>query len=915
MIKCSNADRVAIYSTEDFVNITYKRTKKKGKIKMVDNIDKKPYKAFIVPHTHWDREWYRTFQQFRIRLIDLINNLIDILENDKTYSDFTLDGQTIVLEDYLEVNPERRGILKKYITEGRIHVGPWYILPDEFLVSAESIVRNLLLGHKIASEFGRVMKVGYIPDPFGHISQLPQILRGFGIDNIIFWRGIEYNHTQGNEFIWQGPDGTELFAVHLPKAGYCNAVSLPEDVDQAYKLIKEAIDDLLSRETTKSLLLLNGVDHLEAQPHIPLLVKELNKRFADIEIKQGNLKEYIDYAKETIKSNLNKITGEFRSGKDTHILQSVYSSRMYIKQANERCETLLEDWAEPTASLAWLLGNNYPQNLIWVSWKWLLKNHPHDSICGCSIDQVHKEMMIRFDWCKQIAQEVINKSLDYITNKIKIDYLDKDELALIVFNPFPYFIDENVEVRVKFPKEVNLNRVKILTTQGEEISYQLKGYGLDYKIIFNPFKVPQFLEVNYVDISFTAKDLPACGYKTFTIKAIDDLRMHKEYETDIRAGRDYIENKYYKVIVETKGTITIVDKLNNKIFKNCNKFIDGGDAGDEYTYSPPLNDEIIVSRLDNIRIKDVGPSEATLKLSGKMMLPVGLKSDRKSRAEKMIECSIESEVKLFSEVQRIEFKTKFDNKANDHRLQVEFPTAIKSDYVYAEGHFEVVKRSLNLLDSEGWKEKAYKTAHNSGFVDINDGEYGLALLNQGLPEYEIIPENTTIALTLLRCVGWLSRGDMEYKKGNAGPSFATPEAQCLGENTFSYALIPHQGNWDDARISQKTKQYKTKVLTKQLNNQPGNLSDKYSFIELEGEHLEISAIKKHEFEDKLVVRIYNPTDRETTGKIKLGFDIHKVYLGKLDETYEEELPHNNGVEIKLKPKEIKTIIFEVLLDK
>lgn len=915
MIKCNNADRIAIYSSEDFVNITHKRVKKKGKIKMVDNINKKPYKAFIVPHTHWDREWYRTFQQFRIRLIDLINNLIDILEKDKTYSDFTLDGQTIVLEDYLEVHPERRGILKKYITEGRIHVGPWYILPDEFLVSAESIVRNLLLGHKIASEFGRVMKIGYIPDPFGHISQLPQILKGFGIDNIIFWRGIEYGQTQGNEFIWQGPDGTELFAVHLPKAGYCNVMSLPKGVDQAYKLIKKAIDDLLSRETSKSLLLLNGVDHLEAQPHIPLLAKELNKRFTDIEIKQGNLKEYIDYAKDTVKSNLNKITGEFRSGKDTHILQSVYSSRMYIKQANERCETLLEKWAEPTASLAWLLGKDYPQNLIWTSWKWLLKNHPHDSICGCSIDQVHKEMITRFDWSKQIAQEVINKSLDYITNKIKIDYLKEDELALIVFNPLPYSIDENVEVRVKFPKEVNLNRVKVLTTQGEEIPYQLKGYGLDYKIIFDPFMVPQFLEVNYADISFTAKDIPACGYKTFTIKAINDLRIHKEYETDIRAGRDYIENKYYKVIAETNGTITIIDKLNNKVFKNCHRFVDGGDAGDEYTYSPPLNDQIVISQLNNISIQDVGPAEATLKISGKMILPVGLKSDRKSRAKKMIECPIESEIKLFSEIQRIEFKIKFDNKASDHRLQIEFPTAIKTDYVYAEGHFDVVKRSINLPDSEGWKEKAYKTAHNSGFVDINDGEYGLALLNQGLPEYEIIPENNTIALTLLRCVGWLSRGDMEYKKGNAGPSFATPEAQCLGENTFSYALIPHQGSWDDASIPRKTKQYKTKVLTKQLKNQSGNLPSSFSFIQLEGKYLEISAIKKNEFEDRLLIRVYNPTNKETTGKIKLGLDIHKVYLGKLDESYEEELPYNNGVEIKLKPKEIKTIIFEVLLDK
>lgn len=877
------------------------------------NINKKLYQAFIVPHTHWDREWYQTFQQLRIRLIDLINNLINILEKDKTFSDFTLDGQTIVLEDYLEVHPERREILKKYITEGKIHVGPWYILPDEFLVSAESIIRNLLLGHKIASEFGRVMKVGYIPDPFGHIAQMPQILGGFGIDNIIFWRGIEYEQSQGNEFIWQGPDGTELFAAHLPKVGYCNARSLPEEVDQAYKVIKRAIDDLLSRETSKSLLLLNGTDHLQAQPSIPHLAKELNKYFKDIEIKQGNLAEYIDYAKKTARPDLNKVTGEFRSNKGTPILQSVYSSRMYIKQANERVETLLENWVEPTASLAWLLGKDYPQGLIWVSWKWLLKNHPHDSICGCSIDQVHKEMITRFDWSRQIAREVINKNLDYISEKIKIDYLNKDELALVVFNPLPYPIDENVEARVKFPEEINLNRVKVLTRERGEIPYQLKGYGLDHKAIFYPFTSPEFPKVNYADISFTAKDIPACGYKTFIIKAINHVKTSKEYETDIKIGRDYIENKYYKIISqEMNGTVTIVDKLNNKIFKNCNRFIDGGDAGDEYTYSPPLNDRIVISQLSNVSTKEVGPAEATLNISGKIRLPSGLKSDRESREDKMVECSIETEIILYSEVQRIEFKTIFDNKAGDHRLRVEFPTEVKTGYVWADGHFGVIKRLINLPDSEGWQEKTYKTAHNSGFIDIHDEEHGIALLNQGLPEYEIIPENNTIALTLLRCIGWLSRGDLEYRKEGAGPSFATPEAQCLGEHTFFYALIPHQGSWAEAGISQKTRQYKTKILTKQLKNQPGNLSDKYSFIELEGEYLEISAIKKNELEDKLVIRVYNPTDREITGKIKLGFDIHKVYLGRLDESYEKELSYVDvgEVKIELKPREIKTIILE-----
>jgi len=543
----------------------------------------------------------------------------------------------------------------------------------------------------------------------------------------------------------------------------------------------------------------------------------------------------------------------------------------------------------------------------------LLKNHPHDSICGCSIDQVHKEMITRFNWSEQIAQELINKNLDYITGKIKIDYLNKEELALVVFNPLPYSIDENVKARIKFTKEINFNRVKILTTEGEEIPNQLKGYGLDHKIIFNPFDSPKFPEVNYADISFTVKDIPACGYKTFIIKAVNEVRVSKEYETDIRTGIDYIENKYYKVIAEKdNGTVTIVDKLNNKEFKNFNRFVDGGDAGDEYTYSPPLNDEIIVSRLNNLSILEVGPSEAVLKISGKMMLPVGLKSDRKSRKNKKVECSVESEIKLYSEVQRIEFNTKFDNRASDHRLRVEFPTAIKTDYVYVNGHFDVVKRFIKLSDGEGWRERCFKTAHNSGFVDINNKEYGLAVLNLGLPEYEIFPENNTIALTLLRCVGWLSRGDLMYRKEEAGPSLPTPEAQCLGEHVFSYALIPHQGNWDTACISQRTKRYKTKILTRQLENQIGDLPSSFSFVQLEGECLEISAIKKSEFENKLVIRVYNPIDRKTMGKIKLGVNVFKVYLGKLDESYGEELPYNNGVGIVIKPKEIKTIIFEVL---
>ena len=186
----------------------------------------KKYTALLVPQTHWDREWYLPFQEFRIRLVRLTDKLLDILDTDPEYRSFTFDGQTVVLEDYLAIRPQERDHLKKYVEEGRILVGPWYVLPDEFLVSGEAVVRNLMLGHKISEEFGRTMKAGYVPDPFGHVSQLPQILMGFGIGNVFFTRGMgDEADEMHSEFWWEGADGTKVLAVNQVNT-YCNAHSV-----------------------------------------------------------------------------------------------------------------------------------------------------------------------------------------------------------------------------------------------------------------------------------------------------------------------------------------------------------------------------------------------------------------------------------------------------------------------------------------------------------------------------------------------------------------------------------------------------------------------------------------------------------------------------------------------------------------
>ncbi|MBV9278855.1 MAG: hypothetical protein JOZ41_02125 [Chloroflexi bacterium] len=171
----------------------------------------------LVAHTHWDRAWYLPFQHFRIRLVRLIDRLLEILETDPDFRCFMLDGQMIVIEDYLEVRPERRGDIERLVRAGRLQVGPWYVLPDEFLVSPESLIRNLELGMRQADDFGGAMRVGYEPDAFGHIAQLPQIFAGFGIDNVVFWRGLgDEARELGSEFWWRAPDGTRALAIFLP---------------------------------------------------------------------------------------------------------------------------------------------------------------------------------------------------------------------------------------------------------------------------------------------------------------------------------------------------------------------------------------------------------------------------------------------------------------------------------------------------------------------------------------------------------------------------------------------------------------------------------------------------------------------------------------------------------------------------
>jgi len=395
----------------------------------------------IVPHTHWDREWYQTFQQFRMRLVHTVDTLLDILQRDPGFTHFMLDGQTIVLDDYLEVRPEQEELLKQLTRAGRIQVGPWYLQPDEFLVSGESLVRNLQIGLQRAAEFGEPMRVGYVPDCFGHIAQLPQILQGFGIDNAVFWRGVG-SEAHTSEFYWTAPDGTSVLVIHLADArGYSNAAVMPLTTEEFVTRVELLTAPLLAKATSNTLLFMNGSDHLQPQDGLPEVIESANKllthidperekiltrygrnaqhgdswQLGSIHLQIGTLPQYIQAVRQHIERSaknaeskpLQTLSGEMRSSELAHLLPSVLSTRMWIKQQNAETEHLLERWVEPLTAWAWKLGAPYPQGLIRLAWKYLLQNHPHDSICGCSIDQVHNENKVRFAQSQQIGEGLV----------------------------------------------------------------------------------------------------------------------------------------------------------------------------------------------------------------------------------------------------------------------------------------------------------------------------------------------------------------------------------------------------------------------------------------------------------------------------------------------------------------------------
>jgi alpha-mannosidase len=968
-----------------------------------------PTQLLIVPHTHWDREWYQTFQQFRIRLVHTIDKLLDILERDSAFTTFMLDGQTIVLEDYLEARPESAERLQNLARAGRILVGPWYLQPDEFLVGGESLIRNLQIGVRIAEMFGGAMSVGYVPDLFGHIAQLPQILQGFGIDNAVLWRGIGPEIAR-SEFRWSAPDGTSVLCVWLADPlGYSNARDLPLETDLLLARVELIARSLRRRATTNTLLLMNGSDHLEPQEGLPAAIAKANERVrgAGQTLVIGALPQYIEAIKRA-HPQLATFTGELRSSRYAHLLPGVLSTRMWIKQRNAACETLLTRWAEPFSAWAWLLGDPHPAGLLRLAWRHLLHNHPHDSICGTSIDQVHAEMRPRFDQSEQIGETLTRESLGALSARVDTQFAAAlsthgKSIPIVVFNPTP---GPRSDV-VTCPLELTAapERVQVVDHTGQPVPHEIRhvrqhdlvtrevgrtmvatvlrigllregrymGYSLvDIQFIPQPdgrservvVTVSEHDEpdmavvraaiehlhvalrdkqlttfyvvvrtVTRAEVMFLAREVASFGAKTFVMRKRHDDEPAAPTQDELRTEPGAIENAFYRVEVHpSTGTLTILDKTTDTRYTGLNRFEDGGDVGDLYNYSPPRDDVIVAhpQHPPEVALVGAGPAQATLRISLRYALPARATQDRQARHDETVECPIITEVSLAPGVPRVDIRTRVENHARDHRLRAVFPAPLRTEVSQAEDTFTVVRRPIHqprpgLGDTpwSQWAELPVDTHPQKRFVDVSDGRIGLAVLNRGLPEYEALPwpanGGVAVALTLLRCVEWLSRDDLRTRRGHAGPMEHTPEAQLLGAHVFEYALVPHAGAWDAGAAAPlvEAQAFEAPLRAQVTGIHPGPLPAAWSFVTVSPQTVVVSAVKRAEREDALALRVYNPTERAVEAEVRVLFPFREARLVNLNEadlpaaevaTHHVAQREDQGMRLALRGGEIATLL-------
>ncbi|MBF2483324.1 alpha-mannosidase [Listeria welshimeri] len=766
-------------------------------------------KAHIISHSHWDREWFLPLESLRFRLVTLMDEVEALLDKENGFNHFHMDGQMIMLEDYLAVKPAKKEKMKQLVSEGKLRIGPWYMLQDAFLTSGEANIRNLQYGLEMAEEFGQVEKIGYFPDTFGLYGQVPQLMRQAGFDTVVFGRGVNptgFNNqvfdsafaSKYSEMFWESPDGSKVLGILLAN-WYSNGNEIPVDKEEAKDFWDKKLADVERFASTDDWLFMNGCDHQPVQIDLAEALEVARELYPDVDFIHSHFEKYQDAVKAGLNpEKLQTVHGELTSQQSDgwSTLANTASSRIYLKQANAKIERLLERLAEPISVMATEAGVSYPHEYLAFAWKLLMENQIHDSITGCSLDEVHREMEARFEKVEQTTMAIIQNAAQKITEQIATNDAG---IPITVFHAGGMEATRTVELELEtdaihfsdmhfelIPDELAKlpeQSFRLETKDGKEIPVIVESLGtrFNYNLPERKFRDSYF--ARKYKLTFVVENLPAVGYET-----IYAYPVHLE-DNNTEIAQDFqLENRYLKVEVAPNGTYTILDKQTAVEIAGVGAYEDAGDIGNEYMFKE-TGDNLRLNTLDStpaIRVLREDELGKTIEIKHEIEIPVSASKafaeekrrlvwhpDRKSdRSENHTTFRITTELTLNKQDKQLNIRINFVNSVDDHRLRVILPTGKQTETHQAGSVFEVVTRANKQVKE--WTNPA-KDNRKQGFVASGN----MVVASLGLPEYEVSEQGDSIELTLLRAVSEI---------GDWG-DFPAYEAECHREITAEFHLI------------------------------------------------------------------------------------------------------------------------------
>ncbi len=909
-------------------------------------------KILVVSNTHWDREFRRSFEKTRRRLLDMLDVTLDILEKEPEYHSFTMDGHAILIDDYLEMRPERRASVEKLVKAGRLIIGPYYTLCEEFSVAGEALVRNLAFGRETVAKYGgRTGTVAYTPSSWGQTGQLPQILADFGLEKMMFYRGISH-HEADAEWIWAAPDGTQVLAsrfalyarynwyyqVHRPvttgrvfgkdyvwgefdeapfrPADGLSGEDLTFDLRRPAALynksrLKQAIEDMVRAEgahfTTPVFLAMHGHDISVAVPNEVQVIRDARALFAGrYDIRHANLEEFWNEAEKHLdRSALPVLVGERRSylkqGMWTFLFPGTISSRTYLKQKDFEATRRLVKLAEPLAALACGCGADAPLAYLKRGWQSLLSNHTHDANGGCAPDAVCLDMEYRYRVAADVGDIVAEDAMAHVAANLTPEGQDAKAMQLIVFNPLPRSRDAVVLVDVEIPREHAAKSVGLSSPSDADVLCQPVSNGKSSSFVDSIWEVPRILESNRVKFHALLRNLPALGYRTYALRPSPTEVWHNQ---TLLTGPRSMENEWLAVTVNDNGTIDLTCKSTGRQYPGLNYLMDQGETGNAWKHVPPTFDRVFTSlgARANVFVQESGPVVTTIVASYRFAAPQDY-GDGTTRSETLVEIPVRVEYRLEAGSRCLGITLSLDNTAHDHWLRACLPSGLQTDISVADTHFDVVTRPIALPDSSEWAERAFGTHPLATFVDLSDGRDGLAVLPKGLFEYEVLDTSARpLVLTLLRaCRIKLAVSEEKLTE--------LPDAgiQCPGPQRFEYAICPHAGDWLEAGLLAQADETSSPVRAAQIGRGQGTLPLESTFLIVDSDALHVTAVKPAADGTGVIVRLFNPTAVPVAAALVFGMPLRTAARCTMDEVNAESLPVAGGrLSITVEPKKIRT---------